>query len=369
MNKKYIFERALLITYGLIVCFLLLKFEKVLKGLGVLIGVLLPVILGGAFAFLLNIPMSFLEKKFSKLLNKLNLKERTVFMISRITSLLLIIIILIAIIILSINIIIPQVVQSFYTIVEKLPNTIKEIEKFLSENIKNIPLIEWFNTNMGKFGGSNAKMLNGISQNILGGAINITLGITTSIINSVLGLIISIYILLDKEHLKRQLKLIIHKISKDKHSNVISILKLTYYKLRKYIGGQATDATILFLMVFVSMTIFKMPYALLISSIVGVSAVIPIFGPFIGALISILIMFIGGYDNIVWFILLVIVMQQIEGNIIYPIVVGNSLGLSSLYIVVSVIVFSSLFGILGIILGMPLFGVFYEILSKYIKKT
>lgn len=165
------------------------------------------------------------------------------------------------------------------------------------------------------------------------------------------------------------MKLIIYRISKDKYSkNTILILKLTYYKLKRYIGGQVIDATILFIIIFIAMTIFKMPYVLLISSIIGISAIIPIFGPFIGALISILIMFIGGYYNISGFIILVIFMQQIEGNIIYPVVVGSSIGLSSLYIVVAVIVFSSLFGVLGIILGIPLFGVFYEIVSKYMRK-
>ena len=370
MDKKYICERALLITYGLLGYFLLINYEKVLNGLGFLVGVFLPVILGGAFAFIFNIPMSFLEKNLNKVLKKTQLKKRTIFMISRVTALSVIIILFISITIISMNIIIPQVVQSFYSILEKLPSTIKELEKFLRDNIKNTAIIEWITTKVGQFDSSIVNIRNNITPNILGGIIDITFGITTSIINSVLGIIIAIYILLDKERIKRQVKLLIYRISNDKYNKSIRlILKLTYYKLRSYIGGQALDATILFIMVFVAMTIFKMPYTILISSIIGISAIVPIFGPFIGALVSILIMLIGGYGNIGWFIVLVIVMQQIEGNIIYPIVVGSSIGLSSVYVVISVIVFSSLFGILGIIVGVPLFGVFYEILSKYIKKV
>ena len=250
-------------------------------------------------------------------MNKLHFKERTIFMISRVISLSVVVIIFIGVTIISINIIIPQVVHSFYTILEKVPSNIKELENFLKDNIKNVSLIEWINTKVGQVDGNIVNILNNISKSILSGIIDISLGITASIINSILGIIIAIYILLDKEKLKRQLKLFIYRISNDK-----------YNKLRRYIGGQAIDATILFIIIFVTMAIFKMPYMLLISLIIGISAIMPIFGPFIGALISILIMFIGGYDNIGWFIVLVIVMQQIEGNIIYPIVVGNSIGLS-----------------------------------------
>lgn len=370
MNKKYIFERILLITYGLLGYFLLINFEKVLKGFGTLISVFLPVIVGVAFAFIFNIPMSFLEKRFTILLKKLYLKEKTIFMISRIISLSIVIIVFIGITIISMNMIIPQAVRSLNSIITEIPTSIKELERFLADNIKNTNLLEFINEKVGQVDNNIVNVVNNITKVILGEIIDITFGITASIINSVLGIIIAIYILLDKERLKEQLKLIINRIGNEKYSkNITSILKLTYYKLRRYIGGQAVDAIILFTMVLVSMIIFKMPYALLISLIIGISAIIPIFGPFIGALISILIMLIGGYSNIGWFIVLVITMQQIEGNIIYPIVVGNSIGLSSLYIVVAVIVFSSLFGILGIILGIPLFSVFYEMISKYIKKV
>ena len=125
---------------------------------------------------------------------------------------------------------------------------------------------------------------------------------------------------------------------------------------------------ILFIMIFISMTIFKIPYAIFISFILAICAAVPILGPLIGIIITTIIMIIAGYKNILFFILIVVLMQQIEGNIIYPIVVGNSIGLSSLYIVVVVIVFSSLFGIFGVIIGVPLCGVLYEIICKYVYK-
>ena len=369
MSKKYIYERILLITYGLMAYFLLINFEKVLKILSILIEAFSPVILGAVVAFLLNMPMSFLEKKITVFLKKVKIKDGLVFMVSRAISLSVVIIVFISIMIIIINVLVPQLVQSLYSIIWKIPNNINDIELLLKENIKNTQLLEWAMTKLRQIDNETVNMLSNIGQVILGKFVEIALMITTGFINLVIGIIIAIYTLLDKEKLKYQLKLIIFRINNDKYSKItISILKLTYYKLRKYIGGQLTDALILFIMIFVSMTIFKMPYTLLVSSIIGVSAIIPIFGPFIGAVISILIMFIGGYSNIVGFAILVIVMQQIEGNIVYPIVVGNSIGLSSLYIIVAVIVFSDLFGILGIIIGVPLFSVFYAIMSKYIKR-
>ena len=175
--------------------------------------------------------------------------------------------------------------------------------------------------------------------------------------------------MLEKETLKYQLKLLINTVATDKYkSSIIEILKLIYSKFKKYIFGQAIDSAILFIMIFISMTIFKIPYAIFISFILAICAAVPILGPFIGIIITTIIMIIAGYKNILFFILIVVLMQQIEGNIIYPIVVGNSIGLSSLYIVVVVIVFSSLFGIFGVIIGVPLCGVLYEIICKYVYK-
>ena len=156
---------------------------------------------------------------------------------------------------------------------------------------------------------------------------------------------------------------------KDKHKRyVIETIKLTYSKFKKYIFGQTIDSFILSIMIFVSMAILNIPYGLFISLILGLCAAVPILGPFIGIIITTIIMIIAGYKNILLFIFIVVLMQQIEGNIIYPIVVGNSMGLSSLYIVLIVIVFSSLFGILGVIVGVPLCGVCYELICNYIRQ-
>lgn len=368
MNKKYIKENIFIVTYGLILFFIIHNLKFVLKTIDNLVAITLPVIFGIVLAFLLNIPMSFLERKIILLIQKLKVDKKRAFKISRAISLLLVLLIFICVITFTINIVIPEIIKSFYIFIEKAPEQIKNIQGLLIKNYDNY-LIDSVLSKIQEIDGDISKIINNLVQITFSGVLNITLGITNILINFILGLIISIYILLEKETLKYQLKLLINTFATDKYkSSIIEILKLIYSKFKKYIFGQAVDSAILFIMIFISMTIFKIPYAIFISFILAICAAVPILGPLIGIIITTIIMIIAGYKNILFFILIVVLMQQIEGNIIYPIVVGNSIGLSSLYIVVVVIVFSSLFGILGVIIGVPLCGVLYEIICKYVYK-
>lgn len=368
MNKKYIKENIFIVTYGLILFFIIHNLKFVLKTIDNLVAITLPVIFGIVLAFLLNIPMSFLERKIILLIQKLKVDKKRAFKISRAISLLLVLLIFICVITFTINIVIPEIIKSFYIFIEKAPEQIKNIQGLLIKNYDNY-LIDSVLSKIQEIDGDISKIINNLVQITFSGVLNITLGITNILINFILGLIISIYILLEKETLKYQLKLLINTVATDKYkSSIIEILKLIYSKFKKYIFGQAIDSAILFIMIFISMTIFKIPYAIFISFILAICAAVPILGPLIGIIITTIIMIISGYKNILFFILIVVLMQQIEGNIIYPIVVGNSIGLSSLYIVVVVIVFSSLFGIFGVIIGVPLCGVLYEIICKYVYK-
>ena len=343
MNKKYFKENILIVTYGLIMFFLISNLKYVSHVIDNLIEIILPVIFGCVLAFFLNMPMSFLEKKIRILLKKFNLNEKKVFTISRAMSLVIVFLTLIIGGTLVINVVIPEILHNLYTFIEKAPEQIKNIEKFLTQNSNNNYILETIFSKFNKVDNNIMSIVNNILKTSFSGILNITLGITNVLINLILGLVISIYILLEKESLKFQIKTIICKFMKDKHKRyVIETIKLTYSKFKKYIFGQTIDSFILSIMIFVSMAILNIPYGLFISLILGLCAAVPILGPFIGIIITTIIMIIAGYKNILLFIFIVVLMQQIEGNIIYPIVVGNSIGLSSLYIVLIVIVFSSI---------------------------
>ena len=139
--------------------------------------------------------------------------------------------------------------------------------------------------------------------------------------------------------------------------------RISHDKFSKFITGQCIEAVILGGLCFIGMTIFSMPYALLVSTIIGVTALVPIFGALIGTIPAAFIIFMVEPMTAVWFVILIVVIQQIEGNLIYPMVVGNSIGLSAIWVLLAITVGGSTFGILGILIGIPLFGVLYTLLS------
>ena len=148
-----------------------------------------------------------------------------------------------------------------------------------------------------------------------------------------------------------------------KADKVMEVASISHNKFSKFITGQCIEAVILGGLCFIGMTIFSMPYALLVSTIIGVTALVPIFGALIGTIPAAFIIFMVEPMTAVWFVILIVVIQQIEGNLIYPMVVGNSIGLSAIWVLLAITVGGSTFGILGILIGIPLFGVLYTLLS------
>ena len=184
----------------------------------------------------------------------------------------------------------------------------------------------------------------------------------------VLSLVLAIYMLASKERLLRHLKKFIHAFSSTKWANrILKVGHLANVTFYHFIAGQFTEALIISVLCFIGMTLLSMPYALLISVIIGVTSLIPIFGAFIGTLPGAFIIFIIDPMQALWFIVFIIVLQQFEGNIIYPRVVGNSIGLSGLWVMLAMLIGGSTFGILGMLLGIPLFSVFYQLLSSTVK--
>ena len=184
-----------------------------------------------------------------------------------------------------------------------------------------------------------------------------------------IGIIVSFYILGNKEKLNIQAQKIVYALSPKKYiENISNIYHLSSDIFGKYIIGTLIDSLIVGILCFVGMAIFKMPYALLISVIVGVTNIIPFFGPFIGGIPSFLILFIIEPIQALWFALFIFVLQQVDGNILKPKIIGNSIGLSGLWVMFSVIIGGGLFGISGMILGVPLFAVVYLIISDVIHK-
>ena len=196
-------------------------------------------------------------------------------------------------------------------------------------------------------------------QNIFGTASSLVGGV----VNAFIGLIFSFYILMRKEQLARQCKMILSAfLPRGVVERVVRIARLTSSTFSHFLSGQCTEAVILGFLFFIAMSVFKFPYALLCSVLIGFTALIPIFGAFFGCIVSALLILMVEPQKALWFVIMFLILQQVEGNLIYPHVVGSAVGLPSLWVLVAVTVGGSMFGILGMLFFIPLSSVLYALL-------
>ena len=185
--------------------------------------------------------------------------------------------------------------------------------------------------------------------------------------NFIISIIFACYILLQREALARQFKKVLYAfLSKEKAEYVLYIGRLSYKTFSNFINGQCIDAIILGIMFFISMSVLKLPYALLIGVLISVTALIPIVGAFIGCIIGAFLIFVQSPMQAIIFIALFLVLQQIEGNLIYPKVVGNSVGLPSIWVLLSITVGGGLMGVIGMLISVPLISVVYNLFKEWI---
>lgn len=355
-------------TYIVVLAFLLLNIKSIGNILIQSISVLKPFIIGIAIAFLINIPMKFFEiNLISPTLKKSKLKDTKT--ISRILSLILTLIILFIFISAFVNFVVPQLIKSTSSLVNKVPQYIDSLQTYIPNYLSHINISNSMHSSLlsgvEKVSNFVIKFANYFISNIL----SITFGVTSAITNFVIGFIIAIYILLSKEKLLIQCKKVAYAFLSEPYAKkLIEVSHLVSFKFSRFIAGQCMDGVILGTLCFIGMTIFDMPYAILVSCIIAIADLIPIFGTFIGSAIAAFIIFMVKPITALYFIIMIVIIQQIEGNLVYPFVVGNSIGLSSFWILVPIFIGSSTFGVLGILIGVPLFSVIYTLTSRYINK-
>lgn len=353
----------LLITYAIVLAYVFLNLDTVWNVVVTIIDLIKPFIIGVCIAFVLNIPMKFFEEK---VVGKLT-KERS--KLKRPLSLIITIVVLVGLIIGLMTFVIPQLAESCSTLVKNVPEYVDSLEKFMNKNINSKELlssdvIEEVYNKILSMGQNIIKIIGQVAGTIVSHALDITMGVTSTIINIVMAFIVSIYILLSKEKLSNQIKKILYAYMKKE--NVIKFLKVSKIaniKFTNFVRSQVIEACILGVLCFIGMKICSMPYALLISTIIGVTALVPIFGAFVGAILSAFIVLMVSPIKVILFAIIFVVIQQIEGNLIYPFVVGNSIGLSALWVLFAITVGGNAFGVVGMLIGVPLFGVLYTLIS------
>ncbi len=331
--------------------------------LGKIVSIIFPFILGGSLAFILNIPMTFFERKLiniSKSSKKKKIRKRKLLRIFAIIFAFAVIILILSLII---NLIVPELISVITMLINNVPFYVEEITKFAQNHIEDTQqinsLLEQINIEEIK------NQILGIIPNVLTSSISIVGGIVSGIVDFVIALIFSIYILMDKEKLKKQATRIIYAYFNRKRADkIINFGKTTSTIFKRFFTVQCLEATILGLLCLLGMLILRIPYAISISVLIGVTALIPVVGAFIGIIVGVILIIAVEPIKALVFIIFVLILQQIEGNIIYPRVVGSSVGLPGMWVLFAVTVGGSLAGIIGMLIGVPIATVIYTFLNE-----
>ena len=363
--KSYI----LLSTYILLLAALLLKIKLVLSIISDILDMLSPFIYAIGIAFVLNLLMKLFDNKILKFIDKS--KSPKIRHMKRPLSITLSLITIVGVLAGLIIFAIPQLIESVSKLGSSIPGYAAEIEKFVENYISHINS-EQIHTMLDKALNMWKEILN-ISTSIIGSflsnAIDITINVTSSLIDLVLSIVFAVYMLANKEKLILQMKKILFAFFNKRFAEkTVEIAKLANKTYSAFITGQCLEALIIGTLCFLGMLALRLPYAFLIGTLVGVTSIIPIFGAFIGTIPSLFIIFMVNPIKAVYFLIFILILQQVEGHFIYPRVVGNSVGLSAIWIMLAILIGSSIYGVLGVILGIPLFAVIYRVFADYTHK-
>ncbi len=354
----------------LVVC-ILFRFHDIKAGFGMFAWIAQPILYGLAIGYLINPIMMFFEKRLLKLVDVKGGKKKFRRLIRTISSILAVFVFLM-IIAMLLSMVIPEVSENLANLVDTMPAQINsflvhlgnweygnhEITEILENYLKTAT--DWFQDWLKN---SLLPQTKDYVATVTSGVMNVLAAFK----NIVIGLIVSIYVMCEKENFEGQAKKIIFAFFPARAANqVIQLFHTTNNIFGGFIKGKLLDSLIIGIICYIVLSIIKMPYTLLVSVIVGVTNVIPFFGPFIGAIPSAFLILLADPLYALYFVIFVIILQQVDGNIIGPKILGDSTGLSSFWVMFAILVGSGMFGVLGMLLGCPVFAVIYYIVQKIV---
>ena len=360
LSKMSIKKIRELIVFTAFLVVALWKFDVVLGVLKTIWDIIFPFVLGGAIAFLTNVPMSFLEKKIFENVKK---KNKIVRKLKRPISLILTIVLVVGVI--------AQLTRTMGTLVTSINDFIPQMQSWIGEFFHNnqeimnlVDQIEFDPDQAIKWGIS-------LLGNGAGNMMNTTMSAVGSIVSGVATFFIAFsfacYILFQKEKLHIQIRKVFFAfLPRQKADTFLKVCSLTYRTFANFLAGQCLEAVILGSMFVVTLSILRMPYALLIGILIAFTALIPIFGAFIGCAVGSFLIFMVNPQQAILFVIVFLVLQQIEGNLIYPHVVGESVGLPSIWVLAAVTIGGNLMGIVGMLVFIPLLSVLYTIFREFV---
>ena len=372
-NMKKI-RHLIVFTALIILCFW--KYTIVFQAVKFVIGVVFPFILGGAIAFVFNVPMHFIENRLIQ--EKWKEKYKIVRKTARPVSLVLTIIFVIGIVGGVLFGVLPQLTGTIaklgYSIQTFIPKVQEWANDWFHNNKEVMAYVNQLEFNWDKVIEVAVDWVSNGAGNIVESGVTAAVNIVSGFATFFIAFVFACYILLQKEKLGVQAKKVLFAfVQKGRAEAAIEVCSLTYRTFSNFLTGQCMEAVILGTMFVIAMSIFKMPYAWLIGILIAFTALIPIFGAFIGCAVGTFLIFMIHPIQALWFIVLFLVLQQIEGNLIYPHVVGNSVGLPSIWVLAAVSIGGSLMGVVGMLIFIPivsaLYALFREIVYLKLKKN
>ena len=358
--------RHLMVLAALLVLAIIYS-QEVLRGAAFLVGIVSPFLVGGVMAFVLNIPMRAFEEKVLGRWQGKNAGK-----VKRPLCLTLSIVSVAVVLALVVGTVVPQVVSTASEIGRKIPAFTEEVMEGVDRLAKDYPeltrqidQLELTEINWDSMLDSVIDFLKNGAGDVLNSTVSVASGIISGIVNTVIAFIFALYVLAQKEKLAEQGRRILSAYLPDKvGAKTLEIFSLLHKNFSSFITGQCLEAVILGTMFVVAMSLFGMPYALMVGVLIAFTALIPIVGGFIGCAVGAFMILIDNPLQALWFVILFLVLQQIEGNLIYPKVVGNSVGLPAIWVLVAVSVGGSLFGISGMLFFIPLTSSGYALLRE-----
>lgn len=366
MDKKLFRSYMLLIAFAVALVLVLTKIDMIAGGISVALGLLKPFFIGFAIAFVLNIPYTSILDGLNRMdkNHKLGKAKNLIAVVGAYVLCLGIIVGIFAIIIPELALSITSLINNSDKYMENIQGFLLWLSQFDFSWVAEIDYNQIFNSLKAELTTFVNKSLNALTT-VFPQLFSMTAGVISIVANFFIACIVSIYLLVSKNDLCRQVKKVTYAfLPRSWADECVEVARLSSQCFSNFVTGQLMEACILGLLCFVGMTVFRFEYAFLISMMVGVSAIIPVVGAFIGTVPGVLLLLFVEPMQAVLFVVFIVVLQQIEGNLIYPKVVGESVGLPALWVLMGIVVGGGVGGVLGMLLGVPVFTVFYKLAGQ-----
>lgn len=365
LNKKNMKSWMLLIVFAVLVYGVVQRIEILAAGFAFLYSIIMPFVLGAAMAFILNIPMHFLEKRLFRKAKKRKFVRPVCLVLS--------IFFVVAVIQIVLLVVLPEVATTFASISKNIEAFLPHVQEWAMNTFPDSEqMAAWIQSlefNWDKIIQTAVDFLRNGASNVLSSTFTVARTVINSLMNFCVAFVFACYILLQKKKLFVQVKKVLYAFLPQKAvKKTLEVASLSYKTFSNFVTGQCTEAVILGTMFFVTMSILRFPYALLVGVVIAFTALIPIFGAFIGCVLGTFLILVSNPMQAIGFVILFLVLQQVEGNLIYPHVVGGSVGLPSIWVLVAVTVGGSLMGVVGMLIFIPLSSVIYALFREFVHK-